>query len=92
MSNISSSALRLALAQYEKSADALVNSEERADLDRIVRTAEKLADALDSGNMDEAKLSALAFSRQVSDSYFSQPPTFKALGQEVAKVRRAIAS
>jgi hypothetical protein len=86
--SIDMSALRALIAQYRDAVDLQTETLAQEDFRRIASSAMKLADALDAGELDEARLAAHAFSRQVSDSYFEQPGAFKALGQEVARLKR----
>lgn len=81
--------LREAIRKY-KAVLADKSGEEKDDLLRVVGQAEAVANFFEGGEIERAKLSVYAFSRQVSDSYYSQPPEFRALDLSVAHIEKYI--
>ncbi|MBA4079233.1 MAG: hypothetical protein C0508_29665 [Cyanobacteria bacterium PR.023] len=81
--------LREALNIYSRAIDAKP-SEEKEDFLRVVWHAEQVAIALEVEDIEKARLSFYAFSRQVSDSFYAQPPEFRVLGQKMKAAERAI--
>ncbi|MBN8240702.1 hypothetical protein JF541_16195 [Marinobacter hydrocarbonoclasticus] len=79
--------LREAVRNYH---DALSgkSGEEREDLLRVVDHAEVIADAMSLGDVERAKLSIYALSRQVTDSYYQQPQEFGALSSSVKRIKK----
>jgi hypothetical protein len=82
--------LRVALGHYRAAIECL-STEERDDFLRVAGQAELVAKSLEAGDVDSAKMGLYAFSRQVSDSYFTQPDSFKGLAKEIAEVKRTLA-
>lgn len=81
--------LRDALAVYRAAVEKCPEIE-RDDFNRVAWHAERVAAALESGAMADAKLSLYAFSRQVSDSYYQQPAEFKMLDKKIMAVEKTI--
>jgi hypothetical protein len=81
--------LRAALGLYRTAIDAAPD-EDREDLLRVVGHAEQVLTALESADLEAARLELYAFSRQVSDSFAVQPSQFKGLANEIAAIRREI--
>jgi hypothetical protein len=81
--------LRDALAVYRSALEKLPEIE-RDDFNRVAWHAERVATALESGALADAKLSLYAFSRQVSDSYYQQPSEFKILDEKIIAVEKTI--
>jgi hypothetical protein len=81
-----------AIGVYKHAATAALQQQQKEDWLRLAAIAERLRDSLQSGDMAQARLSLLAFSRQVSDSYSTQPLEFKALSDCVDSIRKSIIS
>ena len=81
--------LRDAITNYRIAIAGFV-VDEKNDFLRVVGQAEMIANALEVGAVDNSKLSIYAFSRQVSDSYYSQPSAFKALELKVSAIEKYI--
>lgn len=81
---------KAALATYEQDINRVTNSEDKADLLRVASVAQSLIEALEKNDLRAARLKALGFSRQASDVYCAQPPSFKAVASDVAKVKKMI--
>ena len=86
------STLSEAIGVYRHAATATLQQQEKGDWLRLVAIAENLRNSLQSGDIAHARLCLLAFSRQVSDSYSTQPPEFKALSNCIASIRKSIIS
>lgn len=82
--------LRVALGDYKAAIEHL-STEESDDFLRVAGQADSVAKSLEAGDVDSAKMGLYAFSRQVSDSFFTQPDSFKDLAREIAEVKRALA-
>ncbi|MDH5228444.1 MAG: hypothetical protein OEZ58_09215 [Gammaproteobacteria bacterium] len=82
--------LKTTLALYRRDAINTSNSEDREELMNIVATAEALLEALKSGNVDDISDKALGFSRNVSDAYCVQPPSYRALAECVKRIKTEI--
>lgn len=82
--------LEAALSNYRQIAISAADSQAREDHSRLISITERLVAALRAGDLAAAKVTALAFSRQVSDSYSLQPPEFKPLAQIIAEVKKRL--
>lgn len=80
----------IALERYREVTCNASTVQEREDFSRLVIITEKLLALLRSGDLASAKTMAFGFSRQVSDSYSTQPPEFKPLAEMIAAVKKAI--
>lgn len=72
---------------------AIVNTNDnqaKEDYLRLSSITEKVIAAMQADDVAQVKLSALAFSRQVSDSFAMQPPEFKVLAQKIAELKKRI--
>jgi len=75
---------------YRSDIEKASSLEDKGDIQRIANIADSLVSALESNDMDLAKQKLGGFSRSVSDSYCIQPPSFKALAQDVARVKSIV--
>jgi len=82
--------LRKTLAPYKKDARHASTTGDREELLNIVATAETLIEALEKGDTDEIMNKTLGFSRNVSDAYCVQPPSYKALAECVKRIKTEI--
>lgn len=79
-----------ALRAYQQATANAASDQGREDYLRLVAITEKLMVAIEAGDVAGAKLSLLGFSRQVSDSFATQPVEFKALARRVAEVQKHV--
>ncbi len=79
-----------ALNTYQQAITNTSDSQAKEDYLRLCSIAEKIIMAMQTDGVDQVKLSALAFSRQVSDSFATQPPEFKELAQKIAELKKKI--
>ena len=79
-----------ALNAYKQAITRTSDMQEKDDYSRLASITEKVITAMESGDVEQIKLGVLGFSRQVSDSFSTQPPEFKALAQRIAEVKKAI--
>jgi hypothetical protein len=66
------------------------SSEDKADIQRIANIADSLVSALEVNDIDLVKQKLGGFSRSVSDAYCIQPPSFKALAHDVARIKSLV--
>jgi hypothetical protein len=81
--------LRGALECYRAAIES-ASVEEKDDYLRVVGHAEQIASALERGDVENTKLSLYAFSRQVTDSFYPQPPEFKILDKQIVAIEHAM--
>lgn len=81
--------LLLSINAYKDAIAAKVG-EEQEDLLRVAGQAETVARALEANDAATVKLSLYAVSRQVSDSYYPQPPEFKELSLSLGAIKKYI--
>lgn len=81
--------LRIAIDHYQLEV-SVAPKEEKDDLLRVAGHAQRVLSALESDDLETAKLELYAFSRQVSDSYAVQPVSFKDLAKEIAALKRIV--
>ena len=84
------SGLSIALDAYRKAVSEVNDAEAASDYSRLLAIAEDGVAELQAGDIAQAKLSLLGFSRQASDSYAVQPPEFKLLAEKVAEAKRLL--
>ena len=77
-----------ALENYQQATLSIGDAQAQEDHLRLISITKRLLEELEADNLVAAKSSALAFSRQVSDSYSAQPPEFKPLAQLIAKIKK----
>ena len=82
--------IRANLSAYRQDTRGASDDNDREDYERVGNIAEALASELESGNIEQAKRSALAFSRSVSDSFATQPRSFRPLADAVERSRRLL--
>lgn len=75
---------------YRSDVDQASSPEDKEEMQRIANIADSLASALEVNDMDLVKQKLGGFSRNVSDAYCIQPPSFKALAQDVSRVKSVV--
>jgi hypothetical protein len=79
-----------ALGRYRQATAQVADAQAREDYLRLVAITEKFVISLRAGDLATAKMNALGFSRQASDSYSPQPPEFKPLAQLIAEAKKRL--
>lgn len=79
-----------ALERYREATKGAADVQAQEDFSRLVAITEKLLTSLRAGDLASSKTIAMGFSRQVSDSYSTQPPEFKPLAELIAIVKKAV--
>lgn len=79
-----------ALDAYRQATTQASDAQSKEDYSRLVAITERVIAAMHADDMPEVKLGILSFSRQVSDSFATQPPEFKALAQKIAEVKKQV--
>ena len=75
---------------YRSAIDKVSSPEDKDDIQRIANIADSLVSALEVDDMDLAKKKLGGFSRSVSDAYCIQPSSFRALAQDVARIKSIV--
>jgi hypothetical protein len=75
---------------YRADVDKASSPEDKDDIQRIANIVDSLVSALEVNDMDLARQKLGGFSRSVSDAYCIQPPSFKALAQNVARIKSLV--
>lgn len=79
-----------ALSIYRQAILRMTDEEAIEDCSRLAAITDKIIAAMQSDDLTQVKLGALGFSRQVSDSFSTQPAEFKPLAEKVAEVKRVV--
>lgn len=79
-----------ALHAYQQAIAKIASDEGGEDYMRLVAITEKLMMAIRADDVAGAKLGVLGFSRQVSDSFATQPAEFKTLARKIAEVSKHV--
>jgi len=79
-----------ALDAYRQSIARASDAQSKEDYSRLVAITERVITSIQVNDMADIKLGVLSFSRQVSDSFSTQPPEFKALAHKIAEVKRLV--
>ncbi|VVE00216.1 hypothetical protein PCO31110_02105 [Pandoraea communis] len=82
--------ISVALEAYRKATTESGDVKATEDFSRLIVITEKIVAAIQTGDITQAKLSLLGFSRQVSDSFAVQPLEFGLLAKKVAKLRKLV--
>ena len=82
--------ITLALDAYRQAAARANDAQSKEDYLRLVSITERVIAAMQANDMAEVKLGVLGFSRQVSDSFATQPLEFKALAHKIAEVKKQV--
>ena len=79
--------LNSALAAYRAAVANTSQPEDMADYQRLISITEQIIEKLDIGDLQEARLLTLAFSRCVTDSFAEQPSEYQRLSKVVHEVK-----
>lgn len=79
--------LNSALADYRAAVANTSQPEDMGDYQRLISITEKIIEKLEIGDIQEAKLLTLAFSRCVTDSFAEQPREYERLSKVVHEVK-----
>jgi hypothetical protein len=90
MDKILIESLKQNIKLYRSDVDKAASPEDREDIQRIANIANSLVNALEANDMGLAKQKIGGFSRSVSDAYCIQPPSFKALAKDVARIKSLV--
>ena len=82
--------LSSALSDYRNAIARTRLAQEKEDYLRLAAISEKVIAAMQNEDLAGVKINVLGFSRQVSDAFSTQPPEFKALAQQIAKIKKLV--
>lgn len=83
-------ALSITLENYRQAITRTADREAKEDYLKLASISEKIIAAMQADDLAQVKLGILGFSRQVSDSFSTQPPEYKLLSQKIAELRRLL--
>jgi hypothetical protein len=90
MNSVEINLLSKALQSYREAVSRMHGAEAIEDSSRLALIADGIIAAIHTNDINKLKLSILGFSRQVSDSFSTQPPEFRLLADSVAEIRRRL--